>query len=106
MKLRAFLIAAVLGGIALSNTTAHAQSIGPCSVYTCMAGISVPGATGGPACVPAIDLFFSIVIFDPWYDAPATATARREYMMTCPGADLTTNAAILNAIIAEWGYVP
>ena len=26
--------------------------------------------------------------------------------MTCPGANVGTNAALLNAIIAEWGAVP
>lgn len=105
MKLSAFMITTALGVVALTTTAAHAQSVDPCSVYTCMAGISGSGATGGPACGPAIDMFFSIVIFDPWYDAQATAMARRQFMMTCAGADIATNAAILNAIIAEWGYI-
>lgn len=105
MKLRAFLITTALGAVVLTTTAARAQSVDPCSVYTCMAGISGLGGTGGPACAPAIDMFFSIVIFDPWYDASATAMARRTFMMTCPGADTATNAAILNAIIAKWGYI-
>lgn len=106
MRLRALVLTMTFGGAALTNTTVQAQSVDPCSVYTCMAGISGVGTTGGPACAPSTELFFSIAIFDPYFDAPATATARREYLMTCPGANVATNAAILEAIIAEWGYVP
>lgn len=106
MKSRALILTLALGVVGLTNTTAYAQSVDPCSAYACMAGISGVGTTGGPACAPATELFFSIVIFDPYFDAPATATARREYLMTCPGANVATNAAILNAIIAEWGYIP
>lgn len=106
MKLRALLITLALGAAALTNAPVQAQSIDPCSVYTCMAGISGVGATGGPACIPATTAFFSIVVFDPLYDASATSVARRTYLMTCPGAEIATNAAILNAIIAEWGTVP
>ncbi|MGN2246184.1 hypothetical protein ACFWZ3_05775 [Frateuria sp. GZRR35] len=97
-----------LGAAAAGLTTApvHAQSVDPCTVYTCMAGISGAGASGGPACVPATTYFFSLVVFDPWFDAPATSQLRRTYLMTCPGANVATNAALLNAIIAEWGAVP
>lgn len=90
----------------LSVAHAHAQSVDPCTVYTCMAGTSGAGTAGGPGCVPATSYFFSLVVFDPYFDAPATAQLRRQYLMTCPGANVTTNAALLNAIIAEWGSVP
>lgn len=106
MKRYLISIVFALGISAFSSPKAEAQGIDPCSVYTCMAGISGVGTTGGPACVAPIDMFFSIVIFDPWYDASATAAARRTYLMTCPGANFATNAGILNAIIAEWGYIP
>jgi hypothetical protein len=71
-----------------------------------MAGISGAGTSGGPACIPATTYFFSLVVFDPVFDAAATAELRRAYLMTCPGANVTTNAAVLSAIIAEWGAVP
>ncbi|MBP1475772.1 hypothetical protein J7I44_15805 [Frateuria sp. MAH-13] len=90
----------------MTATPVHAQSVDPCTVYTCMAGISGAGASGGPACVPATTYFFSLAVFDPWFDAPATSQLRRTYLMTCPGANVATNAALLNAIIAEWGTVP
>jgi hypothetical protein len=92
--------------IAMIGIPAHAQSADPCAVYTCMAGMSGAGAAGGPACTLATAFFFHIVVFDPYYDAAATSLARREYLMTCPGANVGTNAALLNAIIAEWGTVP
>jgi hypothetical protein len=71
-----------------------------------MAGISGAGASGGPACVPATTYFFSLVVFDPMFDPGATAELRRTYLMTCPGANVPSNAVLLNAIIAEWGAVP
>lgn len=90
----------------LHMTPMHAQSSDPCAVYMCMAGISGAGASGGPACIPATTYFFSLVIFDPSFDAAATSQLRRSYLMTCPGANVATNAVLLNTIIAEWGAVP
>lgn len=103
---RSALLALGVGVAGMTATPVHAQSVDPCTVYTCMAGISGAGASGGPACVPATTYFFSLVVFDPWFDAPATSQLRRTYLMTCPGANVATNAALLNAIIAEWGTVP
>jgi hypothetical protein len=90
----------------LSTWPVQAQGVDPCIVYTCMAGISGAGTSGGPACAPATTYFFSLVVFDPWFDAPATSQLRRTYLMTCPGANMASNAMLLNAIIAEWGSVP
>jgi hypothetical protein len=107
MKLRVLLINAVLGVAGLTLAlTARAQAVDPCTVYLCMAGMSGAGASGGPGCVPATTYFFSIAIFDPYFDAPATSMARRQYLMGCPGASAPTNAALLNAIIGRWGMVP
>lgn len=106
MRLRNLLLAASLLFMSLTNTPANAQGVDPCTVYTCMAGISGVGATGGPGCAPATEMFFSIVIFDPWFDGVATASARRTFLMTCPGAESAANAAILEAIITEWGAIP
>ena len=100
------LLALAVTAAGLTAAPVHAQSVDPCSVYTCMAGISGAGASGGSACVPATTYFFSLVVFDPWFDAAATSQLRRTYLMTCPGANVATNAALLNAIIAEWGSVP
>jgi hypothetical protein len=71
-----------------------------------MAGISGSGTSGGPACTPATTYFFSLVVFDPYFDAPATSQLRRGYLMTCLGATTATNAVVLNTIITEWGSVP
>jgi hypothetical protein len=106
MKLRALFTTIALGAGSLICAPTHAQSIDPCAVYTCMAGISGAGASGGPACTPATTYFFSLQIWDPDFDPGATSALRRSYLMTCPGAQVATNAALLNAIIAEWGSVP
>jgi hypothetical protein len=102
------LLATLTMGIAtlLTIAPARAQSVDPCAVYTCMAGMSGDGATGGAACTPATTFFFSLAVFDPNFDAAATSQLRQQYLMTCPGANTGTNATILNAIIAEWGTVP
>lgn len=105
---RTLLPAILTMGVAtlLATASVRAQSVDPCAVYTCMAGMSGEGTTGGAACTPSTTFFFSLVVFDPYFDAPATSQLRRQYLMTCPGANIGTNAAILNAIIAEWGTVP
>jgi hypothetical protein len=106
MKLRALFAPLVLGAaIGLTTTPVHAQVVDPCTVYTCMTGISGSGLSGGPGCTPATAAFFAIVVFDPYYDAAATSLARRTYLMTCPGANVATNEGWLNAIISEWGTV-
>lgn len=92
-------------GIGLS-TPARAQAPDPCTVYLCMAGMSGSGTTGGPGCAGAVATFFSIQVWSPWFNGPATAMARQTYLMSCPGATTGTNAAIMSAIISQWGQVP
>jgi hypothetical protein len=70
MKLRTLFTAAAFGVAGLNLTPAHAQSVDPYAVYTCMAGISGSGTSGGAACAPATSYFFSLVVFDPHFDAP------------------------------------
>lgn len=106
MKLRPLLAALTISATGLAVGTAHAQSADPCSVYTCMAGISGSGTTGGPACTAPIAAFHAIQVWDPEFDSGATATARRQFLMSCPGAQVATNLAIVEAIIAQWGYSP
>lgn len=106
MKLRVLLTAFVISVTGLTVDSAHAQAADPCSVYICMAGISGSGATGGAACVDPIAAFHAIQVWSPYFNSPATAAARRRFLMTCPGAQAPTNRAILNAIIAQWGYSP
>lgn len=93
-------------GLTTASSRVHAQGGDPCSVYTCMAGISGYGTSGGAGCTAPVAVFHAIQIWDPDFDSSATASARRQYLMTCPGAQEPSNLAILNAIIAEWGYSP
>jgi len=107
MKLSALLTAMAIGtGAALAAGPGDAQGTGPCAAYLCMAGLSGEGAAGGAACAPATGIFFSLAVFDPFFDGPATALLRRQYLLACPGADLAANAAVLDVIIATWGTVP
>lgn len=106
MKLRALFTTAALGAACLIASPANAQTVTPCEVYMCMAGISGVGLSGGPACTPATTYFFSLQIWDPYYDASATSTLRRGYISSCLGSQVATNATIIEAIIARWGTVP
>ncbi|MBD8873466.1 TrbM/KikA/MpfK family conjugal transfer protein [Rhodanobacter sp. DHB23] len=106
MKLRPLFAALAIGATGLTTGTAHAQGADPCSVYTCMAGLSGSGAPGGAACTAPIATFHAIQVWSPHFNSSATAAARRRFLMKCPGAQEPTNLVILNAIIAEWGYSP
>ena len=53
MQLRT-LFATLIVATGLSITPALAQTVAPCNVYMCIAGISGFGATGGPACAQAL----------------------------------------------------
>ena len=60
----------------LGDSCRRCQIAGPGTVHTCMAGmadVSGMGIGGGPGCVPATTVFFSLVVFDPYDDAAATA---------------------------------
>jgi hypothetical protein len=106
MKLRPLLTALAISVIGLTIGAAHAQSADPCIVYICMAGISGYGTSGGPDCTDAIAAFHNIQVWDPEFDSSSTASSRRQFLMTCPAAQEASNLAILNSIIAEWGYTP
>jgi hypothetical protein len=106
MKPRPLLTALAISATGLTMGGAHAQGADPCTVYTCMAGISGVGASGGPACAAPIAAFHAIQVWDPEFDSGSTASARRQFLMQCKPALLPANLAILNAIIAEWGYIP
>lgn len=106
MKLRTFsatLTLAAALGLGLS-APANAQLPDPCPVFLCMASVSGSGSPT-PSCSTPIATFHSIQIWNPKFNASATASARRTYLMGCPGAT-GPNQAILEAIIMQWGYRP
>jgi len=108
MKLRTvsatFALAAALG-LGLS-APARAQAPDPCSVFLCMASVTGAGAPS-PQCTAPIAVFHAIQVWSPAFNPPATAAARRTYLMTCPGVTTNpTNQAMLQSIIAAWGYTP
>lgn len=106
MKPHPLLAALAIGAIGLTIRSVHAQGADPCTVYNCMAGISGVGTSGGAACVGPIAAFHAIQVWDPEFDSSSTASARRQFLMTCQGVQEPSNLAILNAIIAQWGYTP
>lgn len=115
MKLRALYATATLGVIA-SLTSGHAQTPpSPCTVYLCMAGMpNVVGQSGGPGCAAAIQYWHApapagLAVYNPpnGFNPPASAARRRAYISSpCQGSEFATNAAILESIIEQWGYIP
>ena len=107
MKLQALSITLILAACSLA-TSARAQSVDPCTIYTCMAGISGVGATGGSGCIPATNYFFAdLVVWDyEGFDASATAALRTIYMNFCPGAQFASNEAILQTIVNTYYWTP
>lgn len=107
MKTRFLLASLAFSAMGLTSAPARAQSVDPCTVYLCMAGISGFGASGGPGCGPAIAYWHTaLAVYSPYFNPPASAALRKGYMGTCPGATTTTNAAVFAAIMATWGWEP
>jgi len=108
MNLRALFATLTLGAASMITAPVQAQTVDPCTVYMCMAGISGFGATGGPACAPALVYWHTaLAVYSPYFNPPASAARRRTYLApACPGANTSTNTAVLSAIMAQWGWVP
>lgn len=106
MKLRTLFTTLVIGAAASLTSAPVLAQTASCASYLCLAGMSGTGEPGGPTCQAATMPFFSIVIYDEeGIDFPATALARQEYLMTCPGATTGINLGTLETIIAMWGMV-
>jgi hypothetical protein len=114
MKLRSLFATISLGAMA-SVTSVHAQTIDPCTIYLCMAAISGYGTGGDPNCAAAILYWHAVApaglaVYDdptpPYFDSSSSASLRRTTMSQCKGSKGATNAAILQAIITEYGYLP
>ena len=111
MKRYAF-SALIVGAIALTASPVRAQTVDPCSVYTCMAGLSGYGGSGGAGCQAAVNFWHAaapagLAVYDhDGFNSGASATLRRSYIQQCKGSQVLTNAAVLNTIIATLGYVP
>lgn len=107
MKLHALLATVVIGATAsLTATPIYAQST--CPSFLCMAG-KVQGKENVPGCTAPVQAFFSptLYIYDhEGIDWPATALNRQQWLSQCPGSQGGQNAAILTAIIAEYGTRP
>lgn len=108
MKQCTLLTVLALSAACMSTAPVKAQTMDPCTVYMCMAGISGFGTTGGPDCAPALVYWHTaLAVYSPYFNPPASAARRRTYLApACPGANTSTNAAVLSAIMAQWGWVP
>lgn len=111
MKLHALFTTFVLGAACLITAPTYAQTIDPCTVYMCMAGISGFGASGGPACTPALAYWHAptpagLAVYHPpqGFNPPASATRRMIYMNSC--MTITVNPDVVSAIIAMHGSIP
>lgn len=108
MQLRILFVTMTLGAISLITAPVHAQTVTPCEVYLCMAGISGYGLSGGPACEPSYTYWHTaLAIYNPYFNAPASAARRRIYLLSCkPGSTFASNATVLESIMKTWGKIP
>ncbi len=112
MKFRALFATFILW--AAASSSAPAQTLDPCTVFTCMAGMpGVVGLPGGPLCTPSLLYWHAaspagLAVYVPYegFDSTLSATLRRTYLSTCPGVIGSSNAAILELILSEYGYLP
>lgn len=111
MRLRGLLATAALGAACLTTSPARAQTVDPCTVYICMAGISGFGASGGPTCAPALAYWHAptpagLAVYHPpqGFNPPASVVRRTTYMESC--VTITVNPDVVSAIIAMYGSVP
>lgn len=112
MKIRALFATFVF--CAAASSSGQAQTTDPCTLFTCMAGMpGVVGLPGGPACTPSLLYWHAVApaglavyVPDEGFDATLSAGLRRTYLSTCPGVIDSSNDAILEAILSEYGYLP
>jgi hypothetical protein len=113
MKIQAFFATALLA--AAASTSVQAQVVpDPCTLFQCMAGMpGVVGNNGGPSCTTPLMYWHAVAplglaVYHPpqGFNPPASAALRRTFLSTCPGVSDSSNAAILELIITEYGYLP
>ncbi len=111
MKLRTLFATLALGAACLTAAPTQAQTVDPCTIYMCMAGISGFGASGGPACAPALVYWHAptpagLAVYHPpqGFNPPASAARRMAYMESC--TTITVNPDVVSSIIALHGSTP
>lgn len=111
MRLRSLITTATLSGACLVMPPTRAQTVDPCTVYLCMAGISHFGKSGGPDCAPALTYWHAptpagLAVYHPpqGFNAPASVVQRQTYMESC--ATITVNPVVVSAIITMHGSKP
>lgn len=86
----------------IPTKAAHASDIS-CQALLCLYGRVTHSGGKQPACTPAINAFFSIRIFTPFFNPALTAEARQKFLNQCSGA--AVNEMWVTAIIASYGSV-
>ncbi len=113
MKQQTLLTGLALIAASVTPLPTRAQSVDPCTVYMCMAGISgfAGPVGGGPACAPTL-IYWSapspagLAVYHPpqGFNPPASAGLRTTYLNSC--LTITVNPAVVSAIIAQHGWKP
>jgi hypothetical protein len=83
-----------------SGARVVAQTPDPCSAIVCLGGL-LQGGNGGPACGPSASAYFSIQVWSPAFNPPATAAARQVWLEACPAGPETQ--AVIAAITETYG---
>ena len=103
--MRRFLSIAVLMGSLFFigfPKTLRANPAEACQSLLCLYGLQ--NHSKNPACLPAINKFFSIQVYTPIFNPVETAIAREKYLNQCPEA--YTVEKFVQKIIAQYGMIP
>ncbi len=93
------LIAPILA-LGLSAIPLAGAWAGPCETILCLGGL-LEGSNGGSACNALTADYFAIQVWSPMFNPPATASARRAFLQTCPAGPETQ--PVIAAITATYG---
>ena len=102
--MRRFLSIAVLMGILSFIDFPKAERANPaeaCESLLCLYGLQ--NHSKNPACLPAINKFFSIQVYTPAFNPAATAVAREKFLNQCPEAYKLEK--FIAKIIVQYGMI-
>ncbi|MBO6037672.1 MAG: hypothetical protein J6P29_03825 [Acetobacter sp.] len=103
MRVRFLSIAVLIGSISFVSfpKVVQANPAEACQSLLCLYGLQ--NHSKNPACLPALNKFFRIQVYTPFFNPVETAVAREKYLNQCPEA--YTVEKFIAQIIAHYGMI-
>lgn len=86
MKLAIASLSAIVLAASVSGQAYAASNDDACGAALCLFG-EATGHSGGSACHPYLEKYFSIIVFHHGFSGSRTADARRDFLNQCPSVD-------------------